>query len=128
MPNPISARFQGKKIFVILAKRTRGCVPILVRVRQEELYHFIENDLLHDRIWPPREMRYRDLSIEKYRGNKEFLQEAEDEYIYRLARRITQENYLDHQQKKVAVLSCGKNSGCWKSDGAHIHGNSLKHL
>jgi glutamate synthase domain-containing protein 2/glutamate synthase domain-containing protein 3/ferredoxin len=91
-----------------------------VRVRQGELYHFIENDLLDDRLWPPREMRYRDLTIDNYRGNKGFLQEAEDEYIYRLARRITQENYVDRQQKKIAVLSCGKNSGCWKSDGSHI--------
>jgi glutamate synthase domain-containing protein 2/FAD/FMN-containing dehydrogenase/glutamate synthase domain-containing protein 3/ferredoxin/glutamate synthase domain-containing protein 1 len=91
-----------------------------VRVRHEELYHFIENDLLKDAIWPPRQMRYRDLTIENYRENKEFLQEAEDEYIYRLARRITRENYVQLQQKKVAVLSCGKNSGCWKSDGRQI--------
>jgi glutamate synthase domain-containing protein 2/FAD/FMN-containing dehydrogenase/ferredoxin len=90
------------------------------RVRQEELTRFIENDLLNDPIWPPRQTRYRDLTIENYRGNTEFLQEAEDEYIYRLSRRITQENYVEHQQKRVAVLSCGKNSGCWKSDGRHI--------
>jgi glycolate dehydrogenase FAD-linked subunit len=90
------------------------------RVSHEELYHFIENDLLKDPIWPPRLMRYRDLTIDNYRGNKEFLQEAEDEYIYRLARRITRENYVELQQKKVAVLSCGKNSGCWKSDGRQI--------
>jgi glutamate synthase domain-containing protein 2/FAD/FMN-containing dehydrogenase/glutamate synthase domain-containing protein 3/ferredoxin len=91
-----------------------------VRVRQEELYRFIENDLLNDLIWPPRQMRYRDLTIENYRENREFLQEAEDEYIYRLARRITRENYVELQQKKAAMLSCGKNSGCWKSDGQHI--------
>jgi glutamate synthase domain-containing protein 2/FAD/FMN-containing dehydrogenase/glutamate synthase domain-containing protein 3/ferredoxin len=91
-----------------------------VRVRQEELYHFIENDLLTDAIWPPRQIRYQTLTIENYRRNTEFLQEAEDEYIYRLARRITRENYVEGQQKKVAVLSCGKNSGCWKSDGSHI--------
>jgi glutamate synthase domain-containing protein 2/FAD/FMN-containing dehydrogenase/glutamate synthase domain-containing protein 3/ferredoxin len=90
------------------------------RVRHEALYHFIENDLLKDPIWPPRLMRYRDLTINNYKGNKEFLQEAEDEYIYRLARRITRENYVELQQKKVAVLSCGKNSGCWKSDGRQI--------
>jgi glutamate synthase domain-containing protein 3 len=90
------------------------------RVSHEELYHFIENDLLKDPIWPPRLMRYRDLTVDNYRGNKEFLQEAEDEYIYRLARRITRENYVELQQKKVAVLSCGKNSGCWKSDGRQI--------
>ena len=91
-----------------------------VRVRQEELYRFIENDLLNDLIWPPRQIRYQALTIENYRRNTEFLQEAEDEYIYRLARRITRENYVEGQQKKVAVLSCGKNSGCWKSDGSHI--------
>ena len=68
-------------------------------------------------VWPPRLMRYRDLTVENYRTNTEFLQEAEDEYIYRLARKITRENYVEAQQKKVAVLSCGKNSGCWKSDG-----------
>jgi len=91
-----------------------------VRVRQEELYRFIESDLLNDPIWPPRQMRYRDLTIENYRRNSEFLEEAEDEYIYRLSRRITRENYVERQQKKVAVLSCGKNSGCWKSDGRQI--------
>ncbi len=91
-----------------------------VRVRQEELYHFIEKDLLNDPIWPPLQMRYRDLTIENYRENIEFLQEAEDEYIYRLGHRITRENYVDLQQKKAAVLSCGKNSGCWKSDGRHL--------
>jgi glutamate synthase domain-containing protein 2/glutamate synthase domain-containing protein 3/ferredoxin/glutamate synthase domain-containing protein 1 len=91
-----------------------------VRVRHEELYRFIENDLLSENIWPPRQMRYRDLTIEDYRENKEFLQEAEDEYIYRLARKITRENYVELQQKKAAVLSCGKNSGCWKSDGRQI--------
>jgi glutamate synthase domain-containing protein 2 len=91
-----------------------------VRVREGELHRFIEEDLLNDPIWPPRLMRYRALTVGNYRTNKEFLQEAEDEYIYRLARKITRENYVDHQQKKVAVLSCGKNSGCWKSDGAHI--------
>ena len=112
---------QGEEDFRHFGERDPGDVfRFFVRVRQEELYHFIENDLLHDRIWPPRQMRYRDLTIENYRGNKEFLQEAEDEYIYRLARRITQENYVEHQQKRVAVLSCGKNSGCWKSDGRHI--------
>ncbi|NWG01509.1 MAG: FAD-binding protein [Syntrophaceae bacterium] len=91
-----------------------------VRVRQDELCRFIEEDLFKDSIWPPRQMRYPDLTVENYKANIEFLQEAEDEYIYRLARRITQENYVNHQQKKVAVLSCGKNSGCWKSDGSHI--------
>jgi glutamate synthase domain-containing protein 2/glutamate synthase domain-containing protein 3/ferredoxin len=91
-----------------------------VRVREGELYRFIEEDLLNDPIWPPRLMRYRDLTLGNYRTNTEFLHEAEDEYIYRLARKITRENYVEHQQKKVAVLSCGKNSGCWKSDGAHI--------
>jgi glutamate synthase domain-containing protein 3 len=91
-----------------------------VRVRKEELYRFIERDLLNDTIWPPRPIRYQALTVENYRGNTEFLQEAEDEYIYRLARRITQEKYVEDQQKKVAVLSCGKNSGCWKSDGSHI--------
>jgi glutamate synthase domain-containing protein 2/FAD/FMN-containing dehydrogenase/ferredoxin len=91
-----------------------------VRVRQEELCHFIEKDLLNEAIWPPRQMRYRDLTLENCMGNKEFLREAEDEYIYRLARRITKENYVDHPQKKAAVLSCGKNSGCWKSDGRHL--------
>ena len=90
------------------------------RVKQEELYRFIESELLNDPIWPPQQMRYQNLTIENYKENTEFLQEAEDEYIYRLARRITRENYVEHQQKKVAVLSCGKNSGCWKSDGRHI--------
>jgi glutamate synthase domain-containing protein 1/glutamate synthase domain-containing protein 3 len=91
-----------------------------VRVSQKELYRFIESDLLNDSIWPPQQMRYQDLTLENYKWNREFLQEAEDEYIYRLARQITKENYVDYQQKKVAVLSCGKNSGCWKSDGSHI--------
>jgi glutamate synthase domain-containing protein 2/glutamate synthase domain-containing protein 3 len=91
-----------------------------VRVREGELYRFIEEDLLNDPIWPPRLIRYPDLTVDNYRANNEFLQEAEDEYIYRLARKITRENYVEHQQKKVAVLSCGKNSGCWKSDGRHI--------
>ena len=91
-----------------------------VRVREGELHRFIEDDLLNDPIWPPRLMRYRDLTAENYKTNKDFLREAEDEYIYRLARKITRENYVEHQQKRVAVLSCGKNSGCWKSDGAHI--------
>jgi glutamate synthase domain-containing protein 2/FAD/FMN-containing dehydrogenase/glutamate synthase domain-containing protein 3/ferredoxin len=91
-----------------------------VRVRQEELYRFIEKELLHDPIWPPRHMRYPDLTVENYRDRLEFLREAEDEYIYRLSRKITRENYVEGQQKKVAVLSCGKNSGCWKSDGRHL--------
>ncbi|MCJ7784890.1 MAG: hypothetical protein MUP41_13235 [Desulfobacterales bacterium] len=91
-----------------------------VRVREGELHRFIEEDLLNDPIWPPRLIRYPDLTVDNYRANNEFLQEAEDEYIYRLARKITRENYVEHQQKKVAVLSCGKNSGCWKSDGRHI--------
>jgi glutamate synthase domain-containing protein 2/FAD/FMN-containing dehydrogenase/glutamate synthase domain-containing protein 3/ferredoxin len=91
-----------------------------VRVRQEELYRFVEKDLLNDLVWPSRFIRYPDLTIENYRDRIEFLQEAEDEYIYRLSRRITRENYGEVQQKKAAVLSCGKNSGCWKSDGRHI--------
>jgi glutamate synthase domain-containing protein 2/FAD/FMN-containing dehydrogenase/glutamate synthase domain-containing protein 3/ferredoxin len=91
-----------------------------VRVKQGELYHFIEKNLLNDPVWPPRQIRYRDLTVDNYRENIEFLQEAEDEYIYRLGRRITQENYVDFQQKRVAVLSCGKNSGCWKSDGRYL--------
>ncbi len=91
-----------------------------VRVRQEELFRFIEKDLLNDPIWPPRQIRYRDLTVENYKNSMEFLQEAEDEYIYRLSRRITRENYAEVQQKKAAILSCGKNSGCWKSDGQKI--------
>ncbi len=91
-----------------------------VRVRQDELYRFIEKELLKDEIWPPLRMRYSHLNLKNYRQDKEFLREAEDEYIYRLSRRITKENYVDHSQKKAAVLSCGKNSGCWKSDGRHI--------
>ncbi len=90
------------------------------RVRQEELGRFIENDLLNDTIWPPRQMRYRQITVENYRGNIDFLCEAEDEYIYRLGRKITREHYAEAREKKVAVLSCGKNSGCWKSDGRHI--------
>ncbi len=91
-----------------------------VRVRREELYRFVENDLLKDAIWPPRQMRYRDLTVENYRTNIDFLQEAEDEYIYRLSRKITRENYAEVPEKKAAVMSCGKNSGCWKSDGREI--------
>jgi glutamate synthase domain-containing protein 2/glutamate synthase domain-containing protein 1/glutamate synthase domain-containing protein 3 len=91
-----------------------------VRVRQEELHRFIENDLLKDSVWPPRQIRYGDLKIENYKNNVEFLQEAEDEYLYRLSRKITRENYAEAQRKTAAVLSCGKNSGCWKSDGTHI--------
>ncbi|NWF91858.1 MAG: FAD-binding protein [Syntrophaceae bacterium] len=91
-----------------------------VRVRQKELNDFIENELLSDSIWPPRQMRYQELTLQNYRENKEFLREAEDEYIYRLARKITQENYVNDQKKRAAVLSCGKNSGCWKSDGRQI--------
>ncbi|MGD0917868.1 MAG: glutamate synthase-related protein [Thermodesulfobacteriota bacterium] len=91
-----------------------------VRVRREELHRFIENDLLKDPVWPPRQMRYPDLTEENYRDRTEFLQEAEDEYIYRLSRKITRENYAEASQKKAAVMSCGKNSGCWKSDGRQI--------
>ncbi len=91
-----------------------------VRVRKEELYHFIEEELWNDPVWPSRSMRYSDLTIQNYRDQQGFLQEAEDEYIYRLACRITRENYAEAQEKKAAILSCGKNSGCWKSDGRQI--------
>ncbi|MEW6376402.1 MAG: glutamate synthase-related protein, partial [Thermodesulfobacteriota bacterium] len=91
-----------------------------VRVRREELFRFIEEDLLNDPVWPPRAIRYRDLAVENYKEQIAFLQESEDEYIYRLARRITRGNYTELQKKKAAVLSCGKNSGCWKSDGRQI--------
>jgi glutamate synthase domain-containing protein 3 len=91
-----------------------------VRVRQEELYQFIKKELLNDPVWPPRQIRYRDLTMENYKTNVEFLHEAEDEYIYRLSRKITRQNYAEVQSKKAAILSCGKNSGCWKSDGRHI--------
>ncbi len=91
-----------------------------VRVRPEELFRFSEEELLHDPVWAPREMRFQDLTLENYRANPSFLQEAEDEYIYRLARRITKENYAGLKEKKAAVMSCGKNSGCWKTDGQQI--------
>jgi len=91
-----------------------------VRVRPEALYRFVENNLLKDTIWPPRQMRYRNLTVENYRTNIDFLREAEDEYIYRLSRKITRENYAEAPEKKAAVMSCGKNSGCWKSDGREI--------
>ncbi len=91
-----------------------------VRVHPEELYRFIENELLHDSTWSPCQIRFLELTSQNYRDNREFLHEAEDEYIYRLARRITRENYAEASTKKAAVLSCGKNSGCWKSDGQQI--------
>ena len=91
-----------------------------VRVRPEELEQFVENELLPDPIWPPRQTRYRDLTRDNYRGHKAFMQEAEDEYIYRLGRTITRENYFQVREKKAAVLSCGRNSGCWKSDGRQL--------
>ena len=37
-----------------------------------------------------------------------------------LARTITRENYFKVREKKAAVLSCGRNSGCWKTDGTHL--------
>jgi hypothetical protein len=92
----------------------------LVRVRPNELSRFIEQDLLKDPVWPPRSMRYPEVTAENYRNNLSFMQEAEDEYIYRLSRRITRENYAGLPQKRGAVLSCGKNSGCWKTDGQTI--------
>jgi glutamate synthase domain-containing protein 2 len=91
-----------------------------VRVRPEELEQFVENELLPDPIWPPRQTRYRDLTRDNYRSHKAFMQEAEDEYIYRLGRTITRENYFQVREKKAAVLSCGRNSGCWKSDGRQL--------
>ena len=91
-----------------------------VRVRKGELERFVEEELLPDVIWPPRQLRYGHLTVETYRNDLPFLREAEDEYIYRLGRRITRENYVESRPKKAAVLSCGKNSGCWKSDGGHI--------
>jgi len=107
--------------FRLFGEKDSGDVfRFFVQVRGDELYRFIENDLLNDPIWAPKQIRYEDLTVENYRNNVEFLQEAEDEYIYRLSRKITRENYAEVQQKKAAVLSCGKNSGCWKSDGRHI--------
>jgi glutamate synthase domain-containing protein 2/FAD/FMN-containing dehydrogenase/ferredoxin/glutamate synthase domain-containing protein 3 len=90
------------------------------RVRQNELSRFIEQELLQDPVWPPRSMRYPEMTAKNYRDNPAFMQEAEDEYIYRLSRRITRENYMGLPQKRGAVLSCGKNSGCWKTDGQTI--------
>jgi glutamate synthase domain-containing protein 2/FAD/FMN-containing dehydrogenase/ferredoxin len=91
-----------------------------VRVRPDALEKFVENELLPDTVWPPRQIRYRELTRENYRSDKAFMQEAEDEYIYRLARTITRENYFEVREKKAAVLSCGRNSGCWKTDGTHL--------
>lgn len=91
-----------------------------VRVQEKELERFITEELLNDPVWAPREMRYREITAENFRLNLQFRQEAEDEYIYRLARRITQENYTEVEEKKAAVMSCGKNSGCWKTDGQQI--------
>ena len=91
-----------------------------VRVKPEELHRFIEKELWDDPVWPCRKMRYGTLTLQDYRENKEFLQEAEDEYIYRLSHRITLEQYKDAEPKRAAVMSCGKNSGCWKTDGQHI--------
>ncbi len=91
-----------------------------VRVHPEELYRFIEKDLWHDPVWPCRQIRFAHLTLANYKESKEFLREAEDEYIYRLSQRITRENYVEAQPKKGAVMSCGKNSGCWKTDGQHI--------
>ncbi len=107
--------------FRLFGERDPGDVfRFFVRVRNEELERFIEEELLHDEIWPPRALRYAHLTRENYGEDQDFLREAEDEYIYRLSRRITRENYVDNPQKRAAMLSCGKNSGCWKSDGAHI--------
>jgi glutamate synthase domain-containing protein 2/FAD/FMN-containing dehydrogenase/ferredoxin/glutamate synthase domain-containing protein 3 len=111
----------SEKDFRLYGEKDPGDVfRFFVRVRPEELCRFIENHLFNDPIWPPRRIRYQGLTLENYRSNEEFLREAEDEYIYRLSRRITKENYAGQQQKKAAVLSCGKNSGCWKTDGQHI--------
>jgi glutamate synthase domain-containing protein 2/ferredoxin/glutamate synthase domain-containing protein 3 len=91
-----------------------------VRVRPEVLEKFVESELLSDHVWPPRQIRYRELTRDNYRSNKAFVQEAEDEYIYRLGRTITRENYFQVREKKAAVMSCGRNSGCWKTDGRHL--------
>jgi len=98
-----------------------------VRVRPEALHRFIESGLLKDPVWPPRQIRYKDLTVENYKNNIEFLHEAEDEYIYRLARQITRENYAEVQQKKAAVLSCGKNSGAGKVTASTFLGNFRMH-
>ena len=92
----------------------------LVRVKKEELHRFIEKELWNDPIWPCRQMRFGHLTINNYGENTEFLQEAEDEYIYRLSQKITREHYTEAQPKRAAVMSCGKNSGCWKTDGQQI--------
>jgi glutamate synthase domain-containing protein 3/glutamate synthase domain-containing protein 1 len=107
--------------FLYYGERDSGDVFLFfVRVLPNQLFRFIEDELLNDLVWPPRQVRYQSLTIENFRENKEFLREAEDEYIYRLSRKITRENYAEVPQKKAAVLSCGKNSGCWKTDGQHI--------
>lgn len=116
-------RYQNGKEpdFRLFGEKDPGDVfRFFVRVRQEELFQFIEKDLMNDPVWPPQQIRYPHLTVENYKESVKFLQEAEDEYVYRLSRRITRENYAEVQQKKAAVLSCGKNSGCWKSDGGHI--------
>jgi glutamate synthase domain-containing protein 2/glutamate synthase domain-containing protein 3 len=110
-----------EKDFLYYGERDPGDIfRFFVRVLPKELSRFIEDELLNDPIWPPRQIRYQHLTIENYKENKELLREAEDEYIYRLSRKITRENYVEAHQKKAAVLSCGKNSGCWKTDGQHI--------
>ena len=91
-----------------------------VRVHREELHRFIVRDLWNDPIWPSRQIRFPNLTLNNYKENREFLQEAEDEYIYRLSQKITRENYVEAQPKKAAIMSCGKNSGCWKTDGQKI--------
>ncbi|MCX8116864.1 MAG: glutamate synthase-related protein [Desulfobacterota bacterium] len=71
-----------------------------VRVRRQALFRFIEEELLRDEIWPPLKLRYAHLTLENYHENEAFLREAEDEYIYRLARRITRENYVEAPTKR----------------------------
>ncbi len=119
---PYRRNEQGEeKDFRSFGERDPGDVfRFFARVTRERLHRFIEEELLTDSIWPPRQLRYAAVTPENYRSFPEFLREAEDEYIYRLGRKITYENYVQGQVKRSAVFSCGKNSGCWKSDCGYI--------
>jgi len=65
-------------------------------------------------------MRYGTLTLQNYRDNKEFLQEAEDEYITGSLTGSHWNSTKTLSPKRAAVMSCGKNSGCWKTDGQQI--------
>ena len=99
-----------------------------VRVRTEELHRFIEEELWNDPVWPPRQMRYQDLTVRELPGlTRRFCRRPRTSISTGSPERSHGRTMSRPSRRRRRSSPAAKTPAAGRPTARRSHGSSLKH-